>query len=100
LFESDGSRRCIETESGAAGIQLAREDPHDLIILDLSMPGMTGMQVAPILQKLFPAIPVILFTSHAETLRNTNLRPSEYGRSFRSQVYSTISFAERTRLWG
>jgi DNA-binding response OmpR family regulator len=99
LFESDGFRRCIEPESGAVGIQLALEHPTDLIILDPSMPDMTGMQVAPILQKLFPAIPVI-FTFRAETLSDTNLTPFRIWQVISKSGYSTISFAELTHLSG
>jgi CheY-like chemotaxis protein len=50
LFETDGFCSCIEAENGETGIRMAREHPPDLIILDLLMPGMTEIQVAPILQ--------------------------------------------------
>jgi two-component system nitrate/nitrite response regulator NarL len=37
----------------------------DLILLDLSMPVMNGLEAAPLLVKILPRVFLILFTSHA-----------------------------------
>jgi two-component system cell cycle sensor histidine kinase/response regulator CckA len=44
------------------------EDPdlYDLVILDQTMPRMTGMEVAQQLLKLRPGLPVILYTGYSE----------------------------------
>jgi DNA-binding NarL/FixJ family response regulator len=55
---------CGEAVDGKDAIEQARELRPDLIILDASMPGMTGIQAAPRLKKLLPGASIILFTAH------------------------------------
>src|ERR1700688_962785 len=61
-FLSDGFKRCEEADNGKECIELARQFKPDLIVLDLSMPVMNGLEAATELRKLFPNLPVILFT--------------------------------------
>jgi CheY-like chemotaxis protein len=51
--------------SGLEGLAMAREEPWDAILLDVSMPDMDGMAVFEKLQSLAPTrhIPVILLTA-------------------------------------
>jgi CheY-like chemotaxis protein len=67
-FLSDGFEFCIEAENGKEGIEAARQRKIDLIILDLSMPVMNGLQAAPELRMLLPHTPIILFTLYADSL--------------------------------
>ncbi len=48
--------------SGAEALSLARLSPPDLVIMDLSMPGMNGIQTAMALVEMSPAVKIILFT--------------------------------------
>jgi len=57
---------CAEAENGQQAIQLALQHRPDLIILDLSMPVMNGLEAAHELKKLMPKVPIILFTQHAD----------------------------------
>ncbi|MCU4675971.1 EAL domain-containing protein [Catenovulum sp. 2E275] len=51
-------------DSGELGLKLWREKQHDIILLDVMLPGMSGEQVlAKILQEN-PAQPVIVMTAH------------------------------------
>ncbi len=61
-FLSDGFETCVEAESGKEGIEAAQRIKPDLIVLDLSMPVLNGLQAAPELRKILPKIPIILFT--------------------------------------
>jgi DNA-binding NtrC family response regulator len=36
----------------------------DLVITDLQMPGMSGMELVPVLRRVLPSVPVIMFTAH------------------------------------
>ena len=45
---------------GAAGVALARTNRVDAVILDFKMPGMDGTQVAEILMKEQPSLPVVI----------------------------------------
>ena len=57
---------CAEAENGKQAIDLALRHKPDLIILDLSMPVMNGLEAAHELKKLMPEIPIILFIQHAD----------------------------------
>lgn len=44
-------------------LQMVKELNPDLIVLDLSMPGMNGFQLARALKNLKESLPVLMFTS-------------------------------------
>jgi DNA-binding NarL/FixJ family response regulator len=54
---------CAEAVNGEEAIELAQRLHPNLIVLDLSMPVMNGLQAAKALNKLMPAVPKIMFTS-------------------------------------
>ena len=62
-FESAGFV-CGEAENGAHAVAQAEQLRPDLIVLDLSMPVMNGLEAAPLLKKKLPRTPIILFTMH------------------------------------
>jgi DNA-binding NarL/FixJ family response regulator len=51
-----------EAENGRDAVEKAEKLKPDLIILDLIMPVMTGLDAAPVLRKLLPDTRIILFT--------------------------------------
>jgi two-component system chemotaxis response regulator CheY len=71
-FLLDGFKICAEAENGKEGIEVAREIKPDVIILDLSMPVMNGLDAASELRKIFPKTPIILFTLYADSLSKTD----------------------------
>jgi CheY-like chemotaxis protein len=66
-------RALLEAESlivsdavnGAEGLEKAQAERPDLIILDLSMPVMNGLEAARELHGLMPLIPLLMFTNNA-----------------------------------
>jgi two-component system response regulator GlrR len=53
----------------------------DLVITDLQMPGMSGMELVPVLRRVLPSVPVIMFTAHGEVetyLKSLSLGVFEY----------------------
>jgi CheY-like chemotaxis protein len=70
-FLSNGFKTCAEAENGKEAIQLASQITPDIIVLDLSMPVMNGLEAAPKLRKIFPDKPIILFTLYGDSLSKT-----------------------------
>lgn len=54
-------------DHGVEGLRLAREQQHDLIILDLMLPGLSGFEILDRLRKHGIRTPIIILTArHAE----------------------------------
>lgn len=65
LFESDGNYVMVgEAENGRDAIAKAVFSKPDLIVLDLTMPVMNGLDAAPFLRRALPETQLILFTVH------------------------------------
>lgn len=65
LFNAHPNLQVIgEAEHGHAAVEMASSLRPDLIILDLSMPIMSGLEAAPLLLKILPNAWLILFTAH------------------------------------
>jgi DNA-binding NtrC family response regulator len=65
-----------EAQDGLAGINFIKENDFDLILCDIKMPKMDGIEVLEFTKKLKPEIPVIMISGHGdldsavETMRN------------------------------
>lgn len=55
-----------EARDAAEVVQLARARDWDIIILDISMPGRSGLEVLRELRQSRPKVPVLVLTSHPE----------------------------------
>ena len=55
---------CGEAEYGREAVEKAPSLRPDLIVLDLVMPVMNGLEAAPLLIKILPNVWLILFTTH------------------------------------
>ena len=67
---------CVEAVDGAQAIALARQCRPDLIILDLNMPVINGIDAARALKRILPHVPIIVLTIHAETVKNCLMEPN------------------------
>jgi len=52
-------------DSGAEALRRLDEDPADVVVLDLKMPGMDGIEVLKEIKARHPLIEVIMLTGHA-----------------------------------
>ena len=59
---------CGEATNGMEAIERARELNPDVIVLDVSMPVLNGLQAAPVLHKMLPKTAIILFTSYGNVV--------------------------------
>ena len=57
---------CAEAENGKQAIDEAHESQPDLIVLDLSMPLMNGLDAARTLKRMMPEVPIVMFSAYAD----------------------------------
>ena len=82
---------CGEAVDGVEGIEKARQLNPDLVIMDFSMPRMTGLEAAREMLKEFPRIPILLLTLFltgqlSEEARKVGIRASLQKNTMRSLV--------------
>src|SRR5262249_21609515 len=66
LLQSAGYR-VTTAANGAEGLQQIREEPFDLVITDLVMPGMDGFQIMDYLKFHYPETVVVAITCYVST---------------------------------
>ena len=62
LFKDD--YEVLQADCGEKGIELAKKEIPDLIILDLKMPGMNGIETLEEIRKIDEEVPVIILTGY------------------------------------
>jgi DNA-binding NarL/FixJ family response regulator len=69
LFQSETDFDvCGEAENGKEAVEKAQQLHPDLILLDLSMPVMNGLEAAGILKKIMSKVPVIIYSAHQDPM--------------------------------
>ena len=66
IESTTGYEVCGEAENGAEALERAKKLQPDLVLLDLTLPGMTGTETATALKLELPHVKIILFTFHAD----------------------------------
>ncbi|HSZ63632.1 MAG TPA: response regulator transcription factor [Terriglobales bacterium] len=79
LFADGGFEVCGEAENGPAAIEQAQRLNPSLIVMDLSMPGMNGIEAARCLKQTLPTVVIIIL--------------SDYGGMFPEQETRAIGIA-------
>jgi two-component system, NarL family, response regulator YdfI len=67
IEESNQFVVCGEAANGKEAIDQATKLRPNLIILDMSMLEVNGLEAAQVLKKILPTVPLILYTSHADS---------------------------------
>ncbi len=64
ISSSTAWRVCGHASDGAEGLQKAVELRPDVVLLDISMPGASGLEVASKLRREVPEAAIIIMTQH------------------------------------
>lgn len=67
----------IEAETGEKGVEIARKEAIDIVVLDVMLPGIDGFQVCKILREEYPNLGIIMLTAKSQDI--DKIMGLEYG---------------------
>ena len=66
LSEENSKYQVEEAEDGLAGVEKIKKDDYDLILCDIKMPKMDGVEVLEAVKKIKPEIPMVMISGHGD----------------------------------
>ncbi len=66
ISEENNSYQVEEAEDGLLGIEMIKNKDYDLILCDIKMPKMDGVEVLEKAKKINPEIPIIMISGHGD----------------------------------
>ena len=66
LTEENDSYKVEEAEDGLQGLEKVKNEDYDLILCDIKMPKMDGVEVLEAVKKIKPEIPVVMISGHGD----------------------------------
>jgi DNA-binding NarL/FixJ family response regulator len=64
LQTEEGWEVCAEAATGREAVLMTAREHPDVVVLDLSMPELTGLQAAKLIHQHFPETEIIVLTMH------------------------------------
>lgn len=58
----------LEASSGEKGLEIARSEDVDVVVLDIMLPGIDGFEVCKILRKEYPGLGIIMLTAKSQDI--------------------------------
>ena len=88
-------------EDGREAISLVREHNPDVVIMDISMPNLNGVDTTKLIKKDFPEIQVVALSMHSNQQFVSNmLKAGASGYLLKSSVFSDLVRAIRSVMSG
>ena len=72
---SDGTREVVAVATGEEALCAFSAQPFDLVLTDVSLPAMSGIELARQVNKLDPSVPIILATGYPLDPNDCRLGP-------------------------
>jgi two-component system, NtrC family, nitrogen regulation response regulator NtrX len=66
LSEESDTYQVEEAEDGLQGIEKIKNDDYDLVLCDIKMPKMDGVEVLEAVKKIKPEIPMVMISGHGD----------------------------------
>lgn len=66
LSEENSNYKVSEAEDGLVGIEMIRKEDYDLVLCDIKMPKMDGVEVLEAVKKIKPEIPMVMISGHGD----------------------------------
>ncbi|MBW2369932.1 MAG: response regulator transcription factor, partial [Deltaproteobacteria bacterium] len=67
LYKNPKYRIVAKASNGHEAIKLAQKHRPEIVIMDISMPELNGIEATLELRKLFPDIKILIYTMHSDT---------------------------------
>lgn len=90
ILEMEG-HTVVLAEDGAQGVEAFAADSFDVVLTDIKMPNMDGMEVLDKIMETRPDCPVIMISAMATLTRLSRASRKALMTSFRSPSISTVS---------
>lgn len=66
LSEENNAYLVEEAEDGLVGMEKIKDDEYDLVLCDIKMPKMDGIEVLEAIRKIKPEVPVVMLSGHGD----------------------------------
>lgn len=66
LSEENDSYKVDEAEDGVSGLEKIKNNDYDLVLCDIKMPKMDGVEVLEEVKKIKPEIPMVMISGHGD----------------------------------
>jgi two-component system nitrogen regulation response regulator NtrX len=66
LSEENETYKVEEAEDGQQGLEKIKNDDYDLVLCDIKMPKMDGVEVLEAVKKIKPEIPMVMISGHGD----------------------------------
>ena len=66
LSEENKNYQVEEAEDGLEGMEKIKDNDYDLVLCDIKMPKMDGVEVLEATRKIKPEIPVVMISGHGD----------------------------------
>ncbi len=66
LSEESSNYEVFEAEDGLAGIEKIKTEDYDLVLCDIKMPKMDGVEVLEAIKKIKPETPIVMISGHGD----------------------------------
>lgn len=97
LAQEEGFEIVAEAGDGETAIELAKQYPLDIVILDLGLPGMGGFETCRQLREINPELPILALTSHSQkALVNRMIEAGVQGYCLKGTSAKTLILAIRS----
>ncbi|MGM0934544.1 MAG: sigma-54-dependent transcriptional regulator [Bacteroidota bacterium] len=66
LTEENSNYSVVEAEDGLVGTEKIKDEDFDLVLCDIKMPKMDGVEVLEAIKKIKPEVPVVMISGHGD----------------------------------
>lgn len=97
LEKESGFEVVAEAEEGETAIELAKQFALDIVILDIGLPGIGGIEACRQLRQLYPHLPILVLTSHRQKVQiNRMIEAGAQGYCLKGAASETLILAIRS----